>query len=69
MNILPAKDGWGLVIHQFQQSWSALTEEDLLSVHGRRQLSVGKIQEKYGLSKVQAENALKDWEIQHRNFL
>jgi len=69
MEITPVKESWEIATHQFQNTWTALTQEDILSVRGHRQLLVSKIQEKYGLNKVQAENALKDWEIQHRSFL
>jgi uncharacterized protein YjbJ (UPF0337 family) len=63
------KDSWQQVRVQFQESWTALTDDDIQASLGRRQWLVSKIQEKYGLSKEQAENALKDWEIQHRSFL
>jgi uncharacterized protein YjbJ (UPF0337 family) len=66
---LQTNDKWQHVKAQFQMSWSALSDEDLQSTNGTRQMLVLKIQEKYGLTKEQAENALKNWEIQHRSFL
>ena len=69
MKTVQIKDRWQQVRVQFQESWTALTDDDIQASLGRRQWLVSKIQEKYGLSKEQAENALKDWEIQHRSFL
>lgn len=69
MKTVQIKDSWQQVRVQFQESWTALTDDDIQASLGRRQWLVSKIQEKYGLSKEQAENALKDWEIQHRSFL
>lgn len=69
MKNIQISGNWVAAKVQFQQSWSALSDEDLERAEGSRQLIVCMIQEKYGLSKVQAENALKDWEIQHRSFL
>lgn len=69
MKRIQPNDKWQHVKAQFQLSWSALTDEDLQVSNGRRQMLVLKIQEKYDLTKEQAENALKNWEIQHRSFL
>jgi uncharacterized protein YjbJ (UPF0337 family) len=60
---------WLAVKGQFQSSWQQLSQEDIQAAFGKRSLLVTKIEEKYGLSKAQAENALKNWEIQHRSFL
>lgn len=60
---------WLAVKGQFQSSWQQLSQEDIQDAFGKRTLLVTKIEEKYGLSKTQAENALKNWEIQHRSFL
>lgn len=60
---------WLVVKEQFQSSWQQLSHEDIQATLGKRSLIVTKIEEKYGLTKAQAENALKNWEIQHRSFL
>lgn len=52
-----------------QACWTKLTDDDFSDDGLKRQHIVLKLQEKYGLQKEQAENALKDWEIKHRKFL
>lgn len=69
MKRLQPNEKWQHVKAQFHLSWSALSDEDLQVTNGRRQMLVLKIQEKYSFTKEQAENALKNWEIQHRYFL
>lgn len=69
MDILQPNDKWQHVKAQFQLNWNALTDEDMQIANGRRQMLVVMIQQRYDLTKEQAENALKTWEIQHRSFL
>jgi uncharacterized protein YjbJ (UPF0337 family) len=49
------KDNWTQVKNQAQQQWSKLTNVDLDVIEGKREALVDKIQERYGISKEQAE--------------
>ncbi len=42
--------------------WGELTEDDLAHVEGRRDVLIGKLQEKYGLTKEKAEQQIKELE-------
>lgn len=42
--------------------WGKLTDDDLDVVAGRRDQLAGKIQERYGIAKDEAEAQIKDWE-------
>ena len=44
-----------------QQQWGKLTEDDLKVVEGRRVELVGKIQERYGIAKDEAERQVDSW--------
>ncbi len=44
-----------------QQQWGKLTNDDLDVVEGRRQELVGKIQERYGIAKDEAEQQVDTW--------
>lgn len=44
-----------------QQQWGKLTDDDLDVVEGRRTELVGRIQERYGYAKDQAEKQVDTW--------
>lgn len=48
-----------------KEKWGKLTDDDMTVIEGKRDQLVGKIQERYGYAKDQAEKEVKDWE--HRN--
>ncbi|WP_235942421.1 CsbD family protein [Yersinia thracica] len=45
-----------------KEKWGKLTDDDLTVIEGKRDQLVGKIQEKYGYQKEQAEKEVKAWE-------
>lgn len=42
--------------------WGELTDDDLAHVEGKRDVLIGKLQEKYGLTKEKAEQQIKELE-------
>mgnify|MGYP001414952281 CR=1 FL=1 len=44
-----------------KEQWGELTNDDLDVVAGKRDQLAGKIQEKYGIAKEEAERQLDDW--------
>jgi uncharacterized protein YjbJ (UPF0337 family) len=46
---------WKQLKGQVKQQWAKLTDDDLDMVEGQRQELVGRIQERYGLAREQAE--------------
>jgi uncharacterized protein YjbJ (UPF0337 family) len=44
-----------------KQQWGKLTDDDLQQVEGRRVQLVGKIQERYGIAKDEAEKQVDSW--------
>jgi len=45
--------------------WNKLTDDEVDQIAGRREILLGKIQEKYGIAKEEAEKQIKDWEKTH----
>jgi uncharacterized protein YjbJ (UPF0337 family) len=45
-----------------KEKWGKLTDDDMTVIEGKRDQLVGKIQERYGYAKDQAEKEVKDWE-------
>ena len=53
---------WTQVTGRAKVQWGKLTDDDLDVVAGRRDLLAGKIQERYGIAKDDAEKQLAAWE-------
>lgn len=53
---------WKQAKGQLKQSWAKLTDDDLAYIEGSRDKMVGKIQERYGIAKDEAEKRINDWE-------
>jgi uncharacterized protein YjbJ (UPF0337 family) len=45
-----------------RQKWEKSTDSDFEMIAGRREVFLGKLRERYGYSKQQAERELADWE-------
>ena len=51
-----------------KEQWGKLTDDDLMQVEGRREVLVGKIQTRYGISHEQAEAQVSGWEVKHKSM-
>lgn len=47
---------------RLKAKWGELTDDDLKLIEGKRDVLVGKLQEKYGLTKEKAEQQIKELE-------
>lgn len=57
---------WKQFKGKVKENWGKLTDDDMDVVEGKRDQLVGRIQERYGYGKDQAEKELKDWETNNR---
>ena len=55
MNWDQLKGAWKQVQGKVKQQWGKLTDDDLTVIDGQKDQLIGKIQERYGYSKEQAE--------------
>jgi len=53
---------WKQAKGQAQQKWGDLTNDDLDVIDGKREELVGKVQEKYGIAKDEAEKQVAEFE-------
>lgn len=67
MNKDEASGNWKQFKGKVKEQWGKLTDDDLTVVEGKRDQLVGKIQERYGYQKEQAEKELSDWENRHNH--
>ena len=62
MNWDRIEGNWKQVTGRVQTRWGKLTNDDLDVVAGRRDQLAGKIQERYGVAKDEAEKQVAAWE-------
>lgn len=62
MNWDQIKGKWKQAKGQAQQKWGKLTDDDLDVVNGRREELVGKVQERYGIAREEADKQVSEFE-------
>ncbi len=62
------KGSWQQTKGGVKEQWGKLTDDDLMQVQGRRDILVGKIQTRYGISHDQAEAQVSGWEVKHKDM-
>ena len=65
MNSDQLKGNWKQLMGDAKKQWGKLTDDDLKQVEGRKDKLVGKIQERYGSSREEAEKQSDDWLGKH----
>ena len=53
---------WKQVKGVVREKWGKLTDDDVDVIAGKRDILLGKIQEKHGIAREEAEKQLKAWE-------
>jgi uncharacterized protein YjbJ (UPF0337 family) len=61
MNSDQLKGNWKQLMGDAKKQWGKLTDDDLKQVEGRKDKLVGKIQERYGSTREDAEKQADDW--------
>lgn len=52
---------WKLFKGKIRKQWGKLTKDDIAAANGRREELVGRIQARYGIDKVQADQQVDAW--------
>jgi uncharacterized protein YjbJ (UPF0337 family) len=52
---------WKQIGAQVKSKWAKLTDDDLMAISARKDALVGKIQERYGIRKDEAEKQVDEW--------
>ena len=66
MNENTVKGNWMQFKGKVKEQWGKLTDDDLDVIAGKRDQLVGKIQERHGIARDDAEKQVSDWEKQSR---
>jgi uncharacterized protein YjbJ (UPF0337 family) len=67
MNWDIVKGNWKQFRGRVKEQWGDLTDDDLDRIAGKRDQLVGRIQEKYGISKDEANTRIYEWERDYRD--
>jgi uncharacterized protein YjbJ (UPF0337 family) len=62
MNQDTFKGQWTQLKGQVREQWGKLTNDDLDQIQGRSEQLVGKIQERYGVARDEAERQVTSWD-------
>jgi len=52
---------WKQLSGDVRSKWGKLTDDDLMQISGEREKLVGKIQERYGIAKDEANRQVDEW--------
>ncbi len=66
MNWDVIKGNWNQAKGKIKETWGDLTDDDLSRIEGQRDQLVGRVQERYGVAKDEAERQVSDWERTYR---
>ena len=61
MNWDVIQGNWMQIKGKALEKWGKLTNDDLDVIDGKEQVLIGKLQERYGLAKDDAEKQVKEW--------
>ncbi|MGD9740770.1 MAG: CsbD family protein [Bauldia sp.] len=65
MNWDRIEGNWKQFAGNVREQWGKLTNDDLDMIKGERQKLAGRIQERYGIAKDEAERQIDDWLTRH----
>ena len=68
MNEDTLKGNWLQVKGKIKEQWGKLTDDDLDVIAGKRDQLLGRIQERHGVAKDEAEKQVKNWESRNPDF-
>jgi uncharacterized protein YjbJ (UPF0337 family) len=68
MNKDRIEGNWKQFKGKVKEQWGKLTDDDLDVVAGKRDQLVGRIQERHGVSKDEADKQVKDWEKKNPTY-
>ena len=67
MNKDTAQGNWMQFKGKIKEQWGKLTDDDFDIIAGKRDQLLGRIQERHGISREEAEKQVKDWESRNPN--
>ena len=66
MNQAMLKGQWLQIKGQVRKQWGKLTDDEIDQVQGDAEILLGKLQQRYGYSREQAEQELERWQTERK---
>jgi uncharacterized protein YjbJ (UPF0337 family) len=66
MNQTTLKGQWLQIKGQVRKQWGKLTDDEINQVQGDAEILLGKLQQRYGYSREQAEQELERWQAERK---
>ena len=61
MNWQRIEGNWKQFTGKAKEQWGRLTDDDLTVINGKQEQLIGRIQERYGIAKDEAEKQVSNW--------
>ena len=68
MNRDRAEGNWKEFKGKVKEQWGKLTDDDMTVIEGNRDQLAGRLQQRYGLAKEEAERLVNEFRTRHRDF-
>ena len=68
MNQDQAGGKWKQFKGKVKEQWGKLTDDDLQMVEGKQDQLIGRLQERYGIARDEAERQIRDFQNKNRDF-
>jgi len=68
MNKDTIEGNWKQLKGKVKEQWGKLTDDDFDVIAGKRDQLLGRIQERHGISREEAEQQVKEWEERNPGF-
>ena len=62
MNWDQAEGNWKQIKGKVKEKWGKLTDDDIAFISGKRDQLIGRVQERYGIAREEAESEVRQWE-------
>jgi uncharacterized protein YjbJ (UPF0337 family) len=66
MNRDTLKGQWTQLKGQLRKQWGKLSDDEVDQIQGNAEILIGKLQERYGYSREQAEREIDRWDVERR---
>lgn len=68
MNSDQMEGKWKQMKGALKEKWGNLTDDDLKVIEGNRDQLVGKVQERYGVAREEAQKQVQEWKKNQKDF-
>jgi len=68
MNKDQVAGGWKELKGKVKEQWGKLTDDDLMAIEGNQDQLAGRLQQRYGIAKEEAEKQIREFRARNKGF-